>query len=62
MRFKEKPETVNSIKLSDDFVLDLSPDGSIYGIELLNAKEQLDDHLTLINSVTGKQDVLKIAG
>ncbi len=62
IRFKEKTGTVNSIKLSDDLVLDLSPDGSIYGLELLNAKEQLDDHLTLINSITGKVEELKIAG
>ena len=61
IRFKEKKGTVNSIKLSDDLVLDLSPDGSIYGIELLNAKEQLNDHLTLINSITGKEEELKIA-
>ncbi len=62
IRFKEKKGTVNSIKLSDDLVLDLSPDGTIYGLELLNAKEQLDGNLTLINSITGKEEELKIVG
>ncbi len=62
IRFKEKIGTVNSIKLSDDLVLDLAPDGSIYGLELLNAKDQLSDHLTLINKITGEKEELKIAG
>ena len=61
IRFKEKTGTVNSIKLSDDLILDLSPDGTIYGLELLNAKEQLDDHLSIIDSITGKEETLKIA-
>ncbi len=57
--FKEKKEKVNSIKLSEDIVVDISSDGTIYGIELLNAKKQLkgkkQKRLTLRNNSTGKE-------
>jgi uncharacterized protein YuzE len=32
---------VETIRLSDEVNIDLAPDGSIYGIELLNANAQL---------------------
>jgi uncharacterized protein YuzE len=41
IRFKEKTDKVNSFKISEDLVVDMGEDGSIYGIELLNLKEQL---------------------
>ena len=41
IKFKEKPEQVTSLKISEDLVIDMAADGSIYGIELLNLKEQL---------------------
>ena len=41
IRFKEKPEHVTSLKISEDLVVDMAADGSIYGIELLNLKDQL---------------------
>jgi uncharacterized protein YuzE len=56
--FKEKTEAVNSLKLSEDVIVDISPDGSIYGIELLNANAQINDiengNLHLINQLSGK--------
>ena len=58
--FKEKTAQVNSVKISEDLNLDLSPDGSIYGIELLNAEEQLQHQLSVINKVTGKSETVNI--
>ncbi|MBN2316229.1 MAG: DUF2283 domain-containing protein [Sedimentisphaerales bacterium] len=59
IRFKEKDATVESIKLSDELVVDMAPDGTVYGIELLNANEQLQresvDGLIIINEATGEQ-------
>ena len=37
IKFKEKPEKVVSLKISEDLVVDMADDGSIYGIELLNS-------------------------
>ena len=44
IRLKSKPETgVQTLTLSDDLHVDISADGTVYGIELLNAAEQLQD-------------------
>jgi uncharacterized protein YuzE len=32
---------VETVRLSDELNVDLAPDGTVYGIELLNANEQL---------------------
>ena len=59
IKFKEKPVQVDTVQLSDELVVDMSPDGTICGIELLNANEQLkrDDSgkFYFINEATGKQ-------
>ncbi len=39
--FQEKQAEVETIRISDELVVDMAPDGTIYGIELLNANEQL---------------------
>ena len=41
LRFHEKTGTVDTIHVSDELNVDLAPDGTVYGIELLNANEQL---------------------
>jgi uncharacterized protein YuzE len=65
IRFQEKPAEVEAIKISDELVVDMAPDGTIYGIELLNANEQLyrDDTstLTIINEATGECVELPLA-
>jgi uncharacterized protein YuzE len=38
---QEKTQKVETIRVSDALNVDLAPDGTIYGIELLNAGEQL---------------------
>ena len=41
LRLHERPVQVETIHVSEELNVDLSPDGTIYGIELLNANEQL---------------------
>jgi uncharacterized protein YuzE len=42
IQLREKAVNIETIKISDELNIDISTDGKIYGIELLNAKEQLD--------------------
>ncbi len=41
LRFQEKTAEVETIHLTDELNVDLAPDGTIYGLELLNANQQL---------------------
>ena len=64
IRFKEKQAEAESIKLSDELVVDIAPDGTVYGIELLNANEQLQredmGELIVINEATGEHTKLTL--
>ena len=57
IRFHEKSKDVESIKISDELVVDMAPDGTIYGIEMLNANEQITSEdmgkLLVVNEATG---------
>ena len=59
IRFRPKSSDVESIKISDEFLVDMGSDGVIYGIELLNANEQLqregEANLVVLNKGTGKR-------
>ena len=65
IRFKEKRAEVESIKLSDELIVDIAPDGTVYGIELLNANEQLGHEevgeLVVVNEATGERTKLRLA-
>ncbi|MGA1874742.1 MAG: DUF2283 domain-containing protein [bacterium] len=65
IRFHEKGTEVETIKISDELNVDLAPDGTIYGIELLNANEQLKREdmgkLLVINEATGEQKELSLS-
>jgi len=41
LRLHKRSKQVETIRVSDELNVDLAPDGTIYGIELLNANEQL---------------------
>lgn len=64
IRFQEKVAEVEAIRVSDELVVDIAPDGTIYGIELLNANEQMrrEDagELIVINESTGKRAELSL--
>jgi uncharacterized protein YuzE len=65
IRFEEKRTDVESIRVSDELVVDMTPDGKIYGIELLNAGEQLrredGGKLLVVNEATGQREELSLA-
>jgi uncharacterized protein YuzE len=65
IRFQEKRTEVEAIRISDELVVDLAPDGTVYGIELLNANEQLRREdtggLVVINEATGERVELPLA-
>ena len=45
IHLRKKKAKVRTVRVSDELNVDLAADGSIYGIELLNANEQLSaDH------------------
>lgn len=64
LRFHEKTAEVETIQVSDSLNVDMAPDGTIYGIELLNANEQLrgDDggQLVVVNEAAGKTDNISL--
>jgi uncharacterized protein YuzE len=41
LRLRPKTVEIETIRVSDELNVDLAPDGTVYGIELLNANEQL---------------------
>ena len=56
IRFHEKLGQGTTIKISDDMNIDIAPDGTVYGVELLNANEQLtSDHGALIVESGGQR-------
>jgi len=65
IRFRPQRAEVESIRLSDELVVDIAPDGTVYGIELLNANEQLrleeTGELLVINEATGERVGVSLA-
>src|SRR3989304_5525671 len=65
IRFRGKTEEVETIRVSEEMNVDLAPDGTIYGIELLNANEQLRGQdtgkLLVINEATGDRKEVPLA-
>ena len=59
LRLRPKGPEVETIQVSDELNVDIAPDGSVYGIELLNANEQLraadGGKLVLVDEVAGKE-------
>ena len=41
IHLQDKTTQVETIRLSDELNVDMTPDGTVYGIELLNANRQL---------------------
>ena len=64
IRLREKRAEVETVRVSDELNVDLAPDGSIYGIELLNANDQLArgdaGRLLVVNEVSGQQSEVQL--
>jgi len=64
LRLHAKTSEVETIHVSDEINVDLAPDGTVYGIELLNANAQLSredaGQFVLQNEVTGERTAVKL--
>ncbi len=64
IRFKKKEDQVETIRITDELHVDLAPDGTVYGVELLNANDQLRREdmgkVLVINEATGEQTELNL--
>jgi uncharacterized protein YuzE len=65
LRLHEKKAQVDTIRVSDELNVDVAPDGTVYGIELLNANVQLEaednGNLVVINEAIGLRQNLPLA-
>jgi uncharacterized protein YuzE len=63
IRLREKTAQVETLRVSEDMNVDMAPDGTIFGIELLNAIEQLakENTLVFVNEQSHKRQELKLA-
>ena len=65
LRLLEKPASVETIHISDEMNVDVAPDGTVYGIELLNANEQLraedQGKLIVVNEALGEEHEMLLA-
>ncbi len=64
LRLRDKTAQVETIRVSDELNVDMTPDGTVYGIELLNANQQLSaDHLgklIVVNESSGESTEIKL--
>lgn len=64
--FRDEPVQVRTIPVSEEVNIDVAPDGTVYGIELLNANIQLDSltggKLILENEATGSKSEVALPG
>ena len=65
LSLKDKKAEVETIRISDELNIDLAPDGTVYGIELLNANEQLAGEpfgkLVVVNEALGQRSEIELA-
>jgi len=60
----DKPAEVETLRISDELNIDLAPDGTVYGLELLNANQQLSigpqGELEVVNESSGARTAVKL--
>jgi uncharacterized protein YuzE len=65
LRLRPKGTDVETIQVSDELNVDIAADGSIYGIELLNANGQLraadEGKFVLVDQAAGKEVELPLS-
>jgi uncharacterized protein YuzE len=65
LRLHEKKMQVDTIRVSDEMNVDIAPDGTVYGIELLNANAQMESedngNLVVINEADGQRRELPLS-
>lgn len=65
IRLQEKGAEVETIRISDELNVDVAPNGTVYGIELLNANRQLftqdQGKLIIENEAQGGRQEIELA-
>jgi len=65
IRLLKKGTEVETLQISDELNIDIAPDGRVYGIELLNANEQLQaqdgGQLVVRNEAAGKERTVSLS-
>lgn len=65
IRLSKKKAKVETICVSDELNVDMAPDGTVYGIELLNANRQLrgedGGRLIVVNEAKGERQEIPLA-
>ena len=65
IKLREKTEAVETVRVSDEINIDLAADGTVYGIELLDANNQLkstDGGSLVLVDPSGAERTLPLAG
>ena len=66
LRLRENGAEVTTLHISDELNVDIAPDGSVYGIEFLNANDQLASSpsglLEFVNQLSGQSEKIKLTG
>ncbi|MBU0610684.1 MAG: DUF2283 domain-containing protein [Armatimonadetes bacterium] len=64
LRLREKSGEVETLHISDALNVDMTPDGTVYGIELLNANEQLlgqdEEVLVVVNEAKQRRQTVPL--
>ena len=64
IRLREKTVDVETLRISDEMFVDITPDGRVYGIEFLNANEQIrsadNGAFVLVDDIRGTQQSLPL--
>ena len=65
LRLNEKTDDAETIQVNEEFNTDIAPDGTVYGIELLNANQQVraedQGKLVVINEASGEREEILLA-
>lgn len=62
LRLHEKTGPVTTLRISDELNVDIAPDGTVYGFELLNANAQLtEDQGELVVELAGREQRIPLA-
>jgi uncharacterized protein YuzE len=66
LRLREKTAEVETVRVSEQLNIDMAPDGSIYGIEFLNANAQLrgadGDRVVFVDETVGEERSIPLGG
>ena len=64
IRLREPSGDVETLRIAEDFLVDIGEDGKVCGVELLNANEQLrgdNGRVVFVNPLSGEEQELKVA-